>query len=80
MIGPIAHEPVTAGTGQWVIVTRYQPAAGHAIVNAYGPYPSKGAAIVARRRIEGRHGDDERAPHVEYRVREIMRDVPGVSS
>jgi hypothetical protein len=77
---PTTHEPVTHGTGQWVIVTRYQPPNGYAVINVYGPYPTQRAAISARRRIEGRNADDPRAPLVEYRVREIMRDEPGMTS
>ena len=77
---PAAHEPVRHGTGSWVVVTRYQPERGYAVVNVYGPYPSRPLAISARRRIEGRNADDPRAPLVEYRVREIMRDEPGVTS
>lgn len=75
-----AHEPVTRGTGQWVVLTRYQPERGYAVINVYGPYADRGTAIGARRRIEGHNAEDPRAPLVEYRVREIMRDEPGVTS
>jgi hypothetical protein len=75
-----AHERVTLGTGQWVVLTRYQPPNGYAIINVYGPYPDKSQAINARRALERRNADDERAPLVEYRVREIMRDEPGITS
>lgn len=80
MSSSIAHEPVTRGTGTWVVLTRYQPERGYAVINVYGPYPDRVSAIVARRRIEGRNRDDPRHAHVEYRVREIMRDEPGVTS
>jgi hypothetical protein len=76
----VGAEPVRHGTGTWVVLTRYQPLNGYAIINVYGPHPSKTAAIVARRRIEARNADDPRAALVEYRVREIMRDEPGVTS
>lgn len=75
-----AHEPVTAGTGQWVVLTRYQPPNGHAIVNVYGPYRSRAAAIGARRQRERANRNDPRRDLVEYRVREIMTNTPGVTS
>ena len=75
-----AHERVTLGTGQWVVLTRYQPSNGYAVINVYGPYPSRQAAINARRTLERGNAWDERATLVEYRVREIMRDEPGVTS
>jgi hypothetical protein len=75
-----AHRPVTLGTGTWVVLTRYQPPNGYAVINVYGPYPGRPEAINARRRIEGRNTDDPRHTLVEYRVREIMRDEPGATS
>jgi hypothetical protein len=75
-----AHRPVTLGTGQWVVLTRYQPPNGYAVINVYGPYPDRQTAINARRASERRNADDERNALVEYRVREIMRDEPGVTS
>lgn len=77
---PTAHEPVSRGIGQWVVLTRYTPGLGEAIINVYGSYPSKREAINARRRIENRNAADPRAHLVEYRVREIMRDEPGITS
>jgi len=74
-----AHRPVTLGTGQWVVLTRYQPPNGYAVINVYGPYADRQAAINARRSAERRNADDERHALVEYRVREIMRDEPGVT-
>lgn len=76
----VGAEPVRNGTGTWVVLTRYQPPNGYAIINVYGPHPSKTAAIVARRRLEQRNADDPRHALVEYRVREIVRDEPGVTS
>jgi hypothetical protein len=65
------------GTGQWVIVSRYQPERGYAVVNVYGPWGSKREAINARRRYEREALDDPRSAHVEYRVREVIRgDLP----
>ena len=75
-----AHEPVTSGTGRWVILTRYQPPNGYAVINVYGPYPDKQTAIAVRRATERRNADDPRAQLVEYRVREIMRIDPGITS
>lgn len=76
----VGSEPVKRGTGTWVVLTRYQPPNGWAIINVYGPYPSKAEAIGARRRIEQRNAADPRAALVEYRVREVTRDEPGVST
>lgn len=76
----VGSEPVKAGTGSWVVLTRYQPPNGYAIINVYGPYPSKSDAITGRRRLERRNEGDPRAALVEYRVREIVRDEPGVTS
>ena len=76
----VGAEPVRNGTGIWVVLTRYQPPNGYAIINVYGPYPGKPEAIVARRRLEQRNAADPRHALVEYRVREIMNDVPGVTS
>jgi len=66
------------GTGQWVIVSRYQPEPGTLpVVNVYGPWASKREAINNRRRYERETADDVRSAHVEYRVREIIRgDLP----
>lgn len=76
----VGSEPVRHGTGIWVVLTRYQPPNGYAIVNVYGPYPSKRHAITGRHRIERRNEADPRAALVEYRVREIVRDEPGAVS
>jgi hypothetical protein len=76
----VGTEPVKHGTGVWVVLTRYQPPNGYAIVNVYGPYPTKPQAITGRRRLEHRNAADPRAALVEYRVREITRDEPGITS
>lgn len=80
MVGTVGAEPVKHGTGLWVVITRYQPPNGHAIVNVYGPYPDKPRAISGRRTIERRNAEDPRHALVEYRVREITRDEPGITS
>jgi len=76
----VGTEPVKHGSGVWVVITRYQPPHGYAIVNVYGPYPDKPRAIIGRRRLEHRNAADPRAALVEYRVREITRDEPGITS
>ena len=75
----VGAEPVKRVTGSWVVLTRYQPENGYAIINVYGPYPSKTEAITGRRRLERRNEGDPRHALVEYRVREIVADVPGVT-
>jgi len=50
------------------------------VINVYGPYPDKQTAIAVRRATERRNADDPRAQLVEYRVREIMRIDPGITS
>jgi hypothetical protein len=76
----VGAEPVKHGAGLWVVLTRYQPPNGYAVINAYGPYPDKARAIEGRRRIERRNAEDPRAKLVEYRIREITRDEPGITS
>jgi hypothetical protein len=76
----VGAEPVKHGTGIWVVLTRYQPPNGYAVINVYGPYADKPQAITGRRRIEQRNAADPRAALVEYRIREITRDEPGITS
>lgn len=76
----VGAEPVKHGTGLWVVLTRYQPPNGYAIINCYGPYADKTQAITGRRKLEKRNAEDPRAALVEYRVREIVRDEPGITS
>jgi hypothetical protein len=80
MAGTVGAEPARNGTGIWVVLTRYQPPNGYAIINVYGPFATKPQAIEGRRKLERRNGADPRHALVEYRVREIIRDEPGITS
>lgn len=59
---------------QYVIVTRYQPPKGYAIVNVYGPWPDKATAEREKRAMQRESADDPRSTAVEYRVRLILSD------